>query len=60
MPDPSDPLGYLLTEARIISEDDIYAVLAVRIEKDWIARNMPFLTALSDLLSTKCSAKMSD
>ena len=35
-------------EARIIAEDDTHAVVAVRIEKQWLARNIHFLAALAD------------
>lgn len=35
-------------EARIIAEDDTYAVIAVRIEKAWLTRNIRFLAALAD------------
>ena len=36
-------------EARIISEDDTHAVVAVRLEKAWLTRNMHFLAALADV-----------
>ncbi|AVT76660.1 hypothetical protein RPPS3_25970 [Rhodopseudomonas palustris] len=41
--------GLLETDARIIAEDDTYAVIAVRVAKATIARNLPFLAALGDL-----------
>jgi hypothetical protein len=41
--------GLLETEARIIAEDDTYAVIAWRVKKSAIARNLPFLAALGDL-----------
>jgi len=44
----SDPRSYLLTSARIIAEDDKYAVIAIRVEKAWVRSNMRFLTALAD------------
>ena len=47
-----DPRGYLLTEARIIAEDDRYAVLAIRVEKETIARNLALFAALANLLPT--------
>ena len=41
--------GLLETDARIIAEDDTYAVIAWRVKKSAIARNLPFLAALGDL-----------
>jgi hypothetical protein len=38
----------LTPEARIISEDETYAVVAVLIEKAWLSRNIHFLAALAD------------
>ena len=35
-------------EARIIEEDDTHAIIAVRIEKAWLTRNIHFLAALAD------------
>lgn len=42
------------TDARIIAEDDTYAVIAVRLPKSAIARNLPFLAALGDLTPAAC------
>lgn len=50
MPDYSDPRAYLDTEARIIAEDETYAVIAVRVEKAFLARNLLLLAALADLM----------
>ena len=47
--DGRDCYGYLLTEARIIAEDETHAVIAVRIEKAWISRNLPYLASIADL-----------
>jgi hypothetical protein len=47
--DGRDCYGYLLTEARIIAKDEMHAVIAVRIEKAWISRNLPFLASIADL-----------
>jgi len=47
--DRGDNRGYLLTEMRIIAENDTHAVLAIRLDKSWIARNLPVLSALADL-----------
>jgi len=44
-----DPNAYLETEARIIAENDTHAVIAIRVEKATIARNLPFIGALVDL-----------
>jgi len=44
----SDPLSYLLTSARLIAEDDKYAVIAIRVEKEWVRSNMRFLAAVVD------------
>jgi len=46
----ADPRGYLQTAARIIAEDDKYAVVAVRIEKEWLRSNMHLLAALADVV----------
>lgn len=40
----------LETEARIIAEDDTHAVIALRIPKGWISRNLSFFSALADLV----------
>lgn len=53
MPDNADPRAYLETEARIIAENDTHAVIALRIEKAAIYRNLPLLAALSDLLPSQ-------
>lgn len=47
----SDPREYLETEARVISENATHAVIALRIEKATIARNLSFLAALCELMS---------
>jgi hypothetical protein len=44
----TDPYGYLETPARIIAENDKYAVVAVRVEKEWLRSNIGFLAALAD------------
>lgn len=46
----TDPRAYLETEARIIAENDTHAVIALRLDKKMIARNMLFLAALSDMI----------
>jgi len=46
----SDPRAYLDTEARIIVENDTHVAVALRVEKAAIARNLPFLAALADLV----------
>ena len=45
-----DPRAYLATEARIIAEDDAHVTIALRLEKTAIARNLPFLAALTKLI----------
>jgi hypothetical protein len=42
----------LTPEARIISEDDTHAVIALLIEKAWLARNLHFFAALADCATT--------
>jgi hypothetical protein len=44
-----DHASLLRTDARIIAEDDTHAVVALRINKKWIGRNLPFLAAMADL-----------
>lgn len=44
-----DPRQLLETEARIVAENDRYAVVAVRLDKTMIANNLPFLAALAQL-----------
>jgi hypothetical protein len=46
--DVSEPRAYLQTEARIIAENDTHVVL--RVEKALIARNLPLLAALAELV----------
>ncbi|MBR0871221.1 hypothetical protein JQ633_12690 [Bradyrhizobium tropiciagri] len=38
-----------IPELRIIAEDDVHAVVAVRIKKAWLASNLHFLAALADV-----------
>lgn len=52
MPEVPDPRAYLDTEARIIAENETHAVIALRVEKSSIARNLPLLAALADLVPT--------
>jgi hypothetical protein len=35
-------------DARIIAEDGTHIVVAARIEKEWLTRNIHFLAALAD------------
>lgn len=50
-----DQRAYLETEARIITENDTHAVVALRVEKAVIARNLPFLAALACIVpALKC------
>jgi hypothetical protein len=42
----------LTPEARIISENETHAVVAVLIEKAWLTRNIHFLAALADCATT--------
>lgn len=53
-----DPRAYLETEARIIAENDTHVVIAHRLEKAVIARNLPLLAALADLMSDDTSSKI--
>lgn len=48
-----DPRIYLETEARIIAENDTHAVIAIRVDKCFFARNLLFMAALSDLIPQK-------
>ena len=50
MLDPADPRQYLQTEARIIAENDTRVAIVVSADKAWIARNLMFLAALSELM----------
>lgn len=52
-----DPGMYLETEARIIAENETHAVVAVRVDKKWIARNLGVFAALSNLPATTKPAK---
>ena len=40
-----DTRGLLETDARFLAEDDRYVVIAVRVQKEILARNAPFLWA---------------
>jgi hypothetical protein len=42
-----------LSGLRIIAEDDVHVVIAVRIEKAWLAKNIRFLATLADLATAK-------
>jgi hypothetical protein len=44
-----DQASLLRTDARIIAEDDTHAVVALRINKKWVSRNLSFLAAIADL-----------
>lgn len=45
-----DARSYLETDARIIAENDTHVAIALRVEKVAIARNLPLLAALADLV----------
>ena len=47
-----DPALLLATEARIVAEDDTHVAIVFRVRKSRIARNLAFLTALSDVIGT--------
>lgn len=51
MSEDCDPRSYLGTEARIIAEDETHVVIAHRVEKAAIARNLPLLAALLDAVT---------
>jgi len=51
-----DLRAHLETEARIIAEDDTHATIAVRVKKEWLARNIWFLAALADLTPAQAPA----
>ncbi len=44
-----DHASLLRTDARIIAEDETHAVVALRIPKKWIGRNLRFFAAIADL-----------
>jgi hypothetical protein len=46
---PDDPRGLLLTEARIDMENATHISMQLRVEKAWLNRNLPFLTALMNI-----------
>lgn len=48
----------LTPEARIISENETHAVVAVLIEKAWLKRNIHFLAALADSASEPAPASL--
>jgi hypothetical protein len=50
MSEIQDPHGYLQTEARIIAEDRTHAVIAVRVQKSFFARNLLLMAALAELM----------
>lgn len=45
-----DPRSYLETEARIIAENDTHAVIALRVDKAFLRRNLLLMAALADLV----------
>jgi hypothetical protein len=47
---PITAQSLLQTDARIIAEDDTYAVIALRIPKKWISHNLGFFAALADIV----------
>ncbi|MGL3208668.1 hypothetical protein [Bradyrhizobium sp. BR 1433] len=60
MPDDQhhDPRSYLETEARIIAEDETHVVIAHRMEKAQIARYLPLMAALADILPSAPKAQI--
>lgn len=50
----SDPRAYLDTDARIIAENDQYAVVAMRFDKSWVERNLHFIAAITNLVCQNC------
>jgi hypothetical protein len=55
-----DPRGYLETEARIIAENDTHVVIAHRVEKAALRRNLPLLAALADLVPSRVSKMLTN
>ena len=47
-----------LPEARIVAEDDIQTIVAFRIDKAWLARNIHFLAALADCATEPITAPL--
>lgn len=43
----------LATDGRIVDEDDTHAVIALRIPKSLIERNLPLLSALAELTTRR-------
>lgn len=48
----AEKASLLETEARIIAENETHAVIALRVEKQWLGRNMPFIAALTHVATT--------
>jgi len=46
-----DRASLLETEARVIAEDETHAVIALRVEKKWIGRNLRLFTAMADIVT---------
>lgn len=46
----TDPRSYLDTEARVIAENNTHVAIAVRLEKAFIARNLPIMAALAEMV----------
>ena len=53
MSENHDPHGYLETEARIVAEDSTHAVICLRVEKSFFARNLLLLAALAELMPSQ-------
>jgi len=47
-----------LPAARIIAEDDIHAIVALRVKKAWLAKNIHFLAALADCATMPSTAPL--
>lgn len=53
-----DPRAYLDTEARLIAENETHVVMAIRVEKAVIGRNLRFFAALADLSFTDSKQRL--
>ncbi len=51
-----DRASLLKTEARVIAENETHAVIALRVEKRWIDRNLPLFAAMAEIATPKSNA----
>lgn len=55
-----DRASLLATDARVIAENETHAVIALRVEKKWIDRNLPLFMAMAEIATPAKNSRKTD